>query len=681
MSQLHIVFFSQTEEYRQIIEYFYANVSFLLEKNINFCHQGLFARWFSHQHFLGLFWNACTKNESVFTEDESDLLEKYFDDLEQIANCKEDLMLIYSSNRFCALHEFIKKIEDTQKYPFLAQRQVHVVWMICRQDLEAERAIHSFYHAERVDLVRSVWRSEKFRGVPGEILLTAEQAVSMRNLNILIRDGKRCFTPVEILRAIGVEENEIDIPPLKIFSLQSRDASVFLSLLSPYCSNGYPSCSSVKLMESLAAVEADALDSLDCLTFLEPEEHRLIRERAEDMNRECARHFFQREILFPPFCFPEKNCQWHPYPGFDSDACQRLADALLRTEDASLRDLLWRRFDIDAPLIPANLIQFAQTLYRTFGRVWPPPPATVAVLTLTCNQKNMIDRAIESVMAQKTNFSIEHIIVDDGSTDGAQDIIAAYADNYSHIKPVFLSQKSYGGANVAALFSRCRSPYVALCDGDDYFTDPNKLQTQVDFMEAHPECGLCFHPVKVVYEDGSGRERIYPPLGEMPRGVREFYYLADLMRVNFIQTNSVMYRWRFTEGLPDWFVPDLVPGDWYWHLLHAEMGKIGFINKIMSVYRRHRASLFYASEISPKANRLRHGLSELRSYDVINKHFKGRYAKVLQPLANNVFANFLEHYMETDDNALLTTASERFPELAKDFFAEVKVVRVPGGRS
>ena len=167
----------------------------------------------------------------------------------------------------------------------------------------------------------------------------------------------------------------------------------------------------------------------------------------------------------------------------------------------------------------------------------------------------------------------------------------------------------------------------------------------------------------------------------MPRGVRSFYYLADLMRVNFIQTNSVMYRWRFTEGLPDWFVPDLLPGDWYWHLLHAEIGKIGFINKVMSVYRRHTASLFYASEISPKANRLKHGLSELRSYDVIDKHFKGRYAKVLQPLANNVFANFLEQYMETGDNGLLTTASERFPDLAKAFFAEVKIVSVPGRRS
>ena len=70
-----------------------------------------------------------------------------------------------------------------------------------------------------------------------------------------------------------------------------------------------------------------------------------------------------------------------------------------------------------------------------------------------------------------------------------------------------------------------------------------------------------------------------------------------------------------------------------------------------------------------------------RSYDTIGKHFSGRYANVLQPLANSVFSNFLEHYMETGDDALLTAASEYFPELTRDFFAEIKIVRVSGDRS
>lgn len=399
-------------------------------------------------------------------------------------------------------------------------------------------------------------------------------------------------------------------------------------------------------------------------------------------NARLAQKFLRREELFPARSFLA-DLFWEPYTGLDS---RSMVD-LLRFFPQHMARLLLSEIDNHADLsakqrlLAAALQDVCRAHVFSVGPVWPPSPAKVTVLTLTRNQKEMISVTMDSVLAQRTNFPVEHMVVDDCSVDGTQDVIAAYAEKYEQIKPVFLRQKSRRGQNVTALFSRCRSPYVALCDGDDYFSDPLKLQTQVDFMEAHPECGLCFHPVKVIYEDGSGRERLYPPLEEMPRGVREFYYLSDLLRVNFIQTNSVMYRWRFTQGLPEWFVPDLVPGDWYWHLLHAERGKIGFINKVMSVYRRHTASLFYASEISPKANRLKHGLSELRTYDVINRHFKGRYAKVLQSLANNVFANLLEHSMQTGEDTLLTVAKERFPELAREFFAEVKIVRVPGTRT
>ena len=379
---------------------------------------------------------------------------------------------------------------------------------------------------------------------------------------------------------------------------------------------------------------------------------------------------------------PDDKIPWEPW----TPATPHLEHICAYLSPTTRQSVL-NRLRSDAPFLHSEQKKVAEILWRTAPaavtascRPWR-EPAPCAVLTLAFNHEKFISDCIESVLAQRTDFPVDHIVLDDNSTDRTREIIAYYAERHSSIKPVFPPCRTIPGRNVLDLFARARNIYVALCEGDDYFTDPYKLQTQVDFMEAHPECGLCFHPVKVVYEDGSSRERIYPPLGEMPRGMREFYYLADLMRVNFIQTNSVMYRWRFTEGLPDWFVPDLVPGDWYWHLLHAERGKIGFINKVMSVYRRHAASLFYASEISPKANRLKHGLSELRSYDTIGKHFSGRYANVLQPLANSVFSNFLEHYMEKGDDALLTAASEYFPELTRNFFAEIKIVRVSGGRS
>lgn len=459
-----------------------------------------------------------------------------------------------------------------------------------------------------------------------------------------------------------------------ILCLASREARHLFGLREVR-SNAWPKLSRDALLVHLSWAEKK--QAWDTRPLTPPKYRELLNRQGREDRRELESLLgLSPQALDAPAALAH-DTPWEPYRGLTDNVLDQFACSL----PTSLALPLRQRYANDAHLLYPGQKRLARILeqYSDIAIQTPSSPK-VSVLTLAYNQRDYIVQCMESVLTQKTNFPVRHVVVDHCSTDGTADVIAEYAATHPGIRPVLLSAR-LGGQNVRAMFLRALTPYVALCDGDDYFTDPYKLQTQVDFMEAHPECGLCFHPVKVVYEDGSGRERIYPPLEEMPRGVREFYYLADLMRVNFIQTNSVMYRWRFTEGLPDWFVPDLVPGDWYWHLLHAETGKIGFINKVMSVYRRHTASLFYASEISPKANRLKHGLSELRSYDVINKHFKGRYAKVLQPLANNVFANFLEHYMETGDNGPLTTANERFPELAKVFFSEVKVMRVPGRRS
>ena len=294
------------------------------------------------------------------------------------------------------------------------------------------------------------------------------------------------------------------------------------------------------------------------------------------------------------------------------------------------------------------------------------------MLTLAYNQAAYIGDAIESVLAQRTNFPVEHIIVDHGSTDGTREIIANYANKHASIWPVLLAHRDGKGANVRALFSRCRSKYVALCDGDDYFTDPCKLQKQVDFLEAHPECGLCFHPVDVLYEDGSP-SRVYPPEELLPGGIRKFYTIKDLLFANLIQTNSVVYRWRFTEGLPDWFDATLVPGDWYWHLLHAETGLIGYLREQMAVYRRHATSLYATAEGDHVTHRGVHGLNELRAYGVVNRHFHGRYYTDLQRLATGVFADFLQIFIRTGDDALLQQACSLCPDFARDFLAQVRI--------
>ncbi len=604
-----------------------------------------------------------------------DFLRPWFEQFVAMAGCVENILLF---GREMRLEQHLGLVRFLREEKRLRRHQIEIVFVLGRPVCVLEQTFRLYWprnpnHEAKLSVVEYFCHHAHLVK-----LLYAELGKDAVTLLANVTEENETRLQPELARRLfallGCPSFKYAYPPIHPLCLASREAR-HLFWLSEVRANAWPKLARDALLSHLSRVEEELTWDMRPVT---PPEYR------EALDRQGVENRRELEQLFDlaPFTLDapaplSPNAPWEPYGGLSD----RALDQYARTLPATLAEPLRQRYANDAHLLYPGQRRLAMSLEKCAGgHIREGSSPRLTVLTLAYNQRNYIAQCMESVLAQRTDFPVRHIVVDHCSTDGTADVIAEYAATHPGIRPVLLSAR-LGGQNVRAMFLRALTPYVALCDGDDYFTDPYKLQTQVDFMEAHPECGLCFHPVKVVYEDGSGRERIYPPLEEMPRGVREFYYLADLMRVNFIQTNSVMYRWRFTEGLPDWFVPDLVPGDWYWHLLHAETGKIGFINKVMSVYRRHTASLFYASEISPKANRLKHGLSELRSYDVINKHFKGRYAKVLQPLANNVFANFLEHYMETGDNGPLTTANERFPELAKVFFSEVKVMRVPGRRS
>ncbi len=302
----------------------------------------------------------------------------------------------------------------------------------------------------------------------------------------------------------------------------------------------------------------------------------------------------------------------------------------------------------------------------------------VSVCTLTYNHALYIAECIEGVIAQQTDFPIRHIIADDCSNDGAQDIIRDYAARYPHIVPVFQKKCSYGPENVRAMFDLARTEYVALCDGDDYFSDPAKLQTQVDLLDANRDAGLCFHTVRVVYEYAQEQERIYPPEEILPRGIRPFYYLVDLLRNNFIQTNSVMYRWRFRNGLPDWFRTNITPGDRFWHLLHAEEGKIAFINKVMSVYRRHEKSVFHLSEVDALKHRARFAIREIDVWDVINKHFNGKYESIIVDMVNHIFADCVLYDAQQEEKGvieepMLHKLANKYPDFTRKFLAVLRI--------
>ncbi len=355
------------------------------------------------------------------------------------------------------------------------------------------------------------------------------------------------------------------------------------------------------------------------------------------------------------------------------DRIDALAQALPKNE----RHVLQQRYANDANLLTPAQKRFAQTLatmddcYTHIGEIQAKPLLTV--LTMTYNQEKYIAQCMDSVLAQKTTFPVQHLVLDHHSQDATPHIVAEYAAKYPSIKPILLSKRAWQ-ANIYGLFARCHTTYVSLCDGDDYFTAPLKLQKQVDYLEKNPDCALCAHPVLVSYEDHDAEDYVYPPEEMLPRGTNAKYTIEDLLQGNLIQTNAVVYRWRFTEGLPSWFRADLIPSDWYWHLLHAEMGKIGFMPEIMSVYRRHRKALYHTTQISVVEHRKTHGMAELATYDAVNSHFRNKYFDGLARLADGVFVNFLETSIEEDDQSLLNNATEKFPLFAKHFLESMEQV-------
>lgn len=277
----------------------------------------------------------------------------------------------------------------------------------------------------------------------------------------------------------------------------------------------------------------------------------------------------------------------------------------------------------------------------------------VSVLCLSYNQVDYIEECLDSILMQKTNFDFEVLINDDASNDGTKEIIEKYQKKYPKIiKPNYQKENQYsqGKRNmiVRYLLPHAKGKYLAICEGDDYWTDPHKLQKQVDFLDENPEYSLCFHPVKVFFENGEEKDSVYPT------GTTGFT-VERLLEGNFIQTNSVMYRAR---SKPEYskLSTDVMPGDWYLHLYHAQFGKIGFINKVMSAYRRHEGGIWW-SAVHKKGLFWKHNIDALLNlYRELYKMYgedigkvssmRASLASMLNEVIEDEYINSSRHFLE-----------------------------------
>lgn len=209
-------------------------------------------------------------------------------------------------------------------------------------------------------------------------------------------------------------------------------------------------------------------------------------------------------------------------------------------------------------------------------------PLMVTIRCITYNHEPYIRQCLEGFIMQKTNFRFEAIVHDDASTDETAKIIREYAEKYPDIiKPIFETENQYSkldGSIQRIMSEHIHGKYVAMCEGDDYWIDPLKLQKQVDFLESNPEYSMCAHNAFVFYQQKNDvclfNKTSYS--GELP--------VHDAIHAWKIPTASILVLSEVAKEYPSWLAV-IYSGDYSLILRTLLKGKIYLISDIMSVYR------------------------------------------------------------------------------------------------
>ena len=221
----------------------------------------------------------------------------------------------------------------------------------------------------------------------------------------------------------------------------------------------------------------------------------------------------------------------------------------------------------------------------------------VSIWCLTYNHEPYIRQCLEGFIMQETNFRFEAIVHDDASTDGTALIIREYAEKYPDIiKPIYEKENQYSkhdGTLDRIMYASCKGKYIAMCEGDDYWIDKDKLQIQVDYLEEHEECGLV-HTLAVARENEMSKSY-------QIRGGRIDSF-SELLITNKIITLTVCIREsvyeEYLEDYNSWQErKDWKMGDYPMWLWISKFYEVHFINKVTGVYRVLNESASHSKSI------------------------------------------------------------------------------------
>lgn len=282
----------------------------------------------------------------------------------------------------------------------------------------------------------------------------------------------------------------------------------------------------------------------------------------------------------------------------------------------------------------------------------------VSILCVTYNHARYVAKALDGFLSQELDGRFEIIIHDDASNDGTLEVLKRYRRQHPDLITLITekdNQFSRGSLQfMEDIYMRARGRYLAWCEGDDYWTDVRKIQTQVDYMEANKSVSVCFHPVEIRYESDDTLLAVHPK-------DKSGFTLERLIFENYIQTNSVMYRKldNYDSRVP----ADIVPLDWYMHLLHATHGDIGFIDKPMAVYLRHSEGLWWKDEQSQVDFWRRNAIRHIRLFEKMEKLFWGSDSqmRIVHRSLGELIGRICFEVGEKDKYEIATDIARTFP--------------------
>ncbi|NGX84743.1 glycosyltransferase [Aequorivita sp. KMM 9714] len=307
-----------------------------------------------------------------------------------------------------------------------------------------------------------------------------------------------------------------------------------------------------------------------------------------------------------------------------------------------------------------------------------PTKALVSVVMITYNHKDNIHKAIEGVLMQKTNFPFELIIGEDASTDGTREIVENYAKKFPGIIKILSSDKNLGMTkNYIRTVQGASGKYIALCEGDDYWTDALKLQKQVDFMNFNPECTLCYHAYQTMKVKPDSSISIGPKIGAEVTTNKIISGKKAIESV-YARTVTILFRISVLDPAPEW-IYKAPYGDYPLLLTCADKGSIGYLaGPPMAVYQRGNKGSYNEKAFGNENEVLKLNLKRLndhfRCFDLFNEYTNLKYNSIIQTRKRRWLYRFLFYFLDNNNRQTVLKTFFNFRKelpLKLDYYAKL----------